>query len=333
MVRLISFLNPLSPVGGVLGRLAAPSLAAASVLLAAPFSPVDIAGFVIGGVDISVFSGQIDQARWEAAGTEVAVVGAWHGGSANPYAESNLRDARNAGKITATYCVVTAAGSAPGHMDNCRAAAGDEWQYLNFVAVDAETPGLTVSQIISALQRVQDLGGRAVLYSGCWYVNGYLAGQDLTPLAAWPYWNAHYDGDPDVDYPGCIPDAPLMGEQYEGSGTRWGIWSDINVFDDVFIRQGYPFVGGPSAPAPLPAPSSGLPVDNVIANVQWATSNLCNYCLYRPAGSWAIYLLDGGEWHWVSSPAVMERFGWRAEDVVELHPAGFLAFPMGEAIR
>jgi len=240
-----TFLNPLNPLGGLAGRVIAPVLLIAATLFTVPGSPLNIAG-MIDGVDVSVYGGRITQQQWEGTGRRVAVVGAWHGLSGNPYAEDNLRDARAAGKITATYIAISPSRDARSQVDLGKQYVGSEWDNLNFVAVDIEIDGNTVQHAIDAMQRVRELGQRPIIYTAGWFWRGHM-GNPCIPGGAL-LWNAYYDYDPDVDYDGygCFT---LVGEQYIGTTDLNGISVDENVFDETFILAGVKV----SEPAPTPA--------------------------------------------------------------------------------
>lgn len=78
----------------------------------------------------------------------------------------------------------------------------DVWAALKFVAVDVETPGVRVEEILVALQEVQRLGKKTLLYTNynSW-VNHVVPGNS-TRLSSQGYllWNAYWDGAPDVDF-------------------------------------------------------------------------------------------------------------------------------------
>lgn len=194
----------------------------------------------IQGIDLSVYQGDIPQATWDAladAGQEVAVVGSWHGLSANPYAERNLERADRTGMAIATYVALNSGnGAAAVHsgLDACGAMEPK----LRFVALDCEIDGITDDIIESALALVENQGHRPVIYTARWWWQGHYG--DRTTFSYLPLWNAYYDADPDIDFPhasyGDWGLGQLMGEQFTGSTELVGVTVDRNTFRQEFIE-------------------------------------------------------------------------------------------------
>ena len=128
---------------------------------------------LVHAADVSVYSGLIGRPEWEAAkedhGVELAIVGSWHGTSANRYAEHVLSGARMAGLMTATYIVLDVHAWVVG---SGLKACGMQADHLSFVALDCELRGLTEDSLHEAIRMVQDAGHRCVIYTGAVVLGG-----------------------------------------------------------------------------------------------------------------------------------------------------------------
>lgn len=168
------------------------------------------------------------------------IAGRWH---STPVAVPNLRDAIAAGVTPAAYCAVVTDGA--WSVDQARAAVGDLWPQLSFLALDIEVDGTTTAAIREAVERTQQLGQRPVIYTAHWFWHGRLGNPGgFTDV---PLWNAYYDDDPDMDfgrlpYGGWTTDQ-VVGEQYSRTKHLFGVEVDLNWFADWFF---------PSAPPPTP---------------------------------------------------------------------------------
>ena len=161
-------------------------------------------------------------------------VNLWAGLSPMLYAERALRYWREAGGKTIGYFALNAHYSGVAHTDIAYASAGEEWQYLEYVAIDCEVEGITLPKIQEAVDTVTKYGGKPIIYTGYWWWKMEFGNpQDFKHL---PLWNALYDGDPDLDfgnypYGGWTTDSVIM-EQYQGTTDLDGVAVDWNVFYD-----------------------------------------------------------------------------------------------------
>jgi GH25 family lysozyme M1 (1,4-beta-N-acetylmuramidase) len=193
------------------------------------------------GIDISVYQGSVSEAKWRELyqlGQRLAVVGSWHGLSANPYAEGNLIRADAAGLKVATYVALNAGGGRRA-VEQGRKACGRMWDKLCFVAIDCEIDGITTITIMAAIEEVRRLNKRPCIYTARWWWRDHFG--DRQGFQAIPLWNAYYDGDPDIDfasasYGGWTLDK-VIGEQYAGSVPLAGITVDRNSFDMDWIEE------------------------------------------------------------------------------------------------
>lgn len=117
----------------------------------------------------------------------------------------SLRNALNNGLPIAGYIVLGRARPGPEYIDLGRAGVPDDiWKALKFVAVDVEVPGLQVDEISRAVERVEQLGKIAIIYTNYNTWKNYIVPGDDTRLArgGTPLWNASWDVDPDIDFVG-----------------------------------------------------------------------------------------------------------------------------------
>ena len=195
------------------------------------------------GLDIS-FS-KPSQQWWEdrrAEGLEVMVQNLWTGGFASnkgikAVAATNLKRARAAGLIIAAYANASPPDwwSIKIQMDNIKANAGAEWPNLVDFAVDVEIPRTNLARVTELSDALESEGKTAdVLYTARWFWSGYM-GNSLDPRwLRWDLWSAHYDWNPDIDFPsssyGPWVLADLVGEQYTGTTNIEGQSIDLNNF-------------------------------------------------------------------------------------------------------
>ena len=178
---------------------------------------------------------QADMRKLKAAGIELIIPGAWHGGSANPKCRDDLKLARAEGLYTGTYAIVTTDGKFA--IDRAYDVCGAEWKHLSFCAVDMELDGGSVPQVRAAIDRVIELGQRPIIYTAHWFWHGRFGNPD--DFKDIPLWNAYYDKDPDIDF-GSLPYGgwtDVVGEQYIGTHIFEGLEMDRNTFIRVFIES------------------------------------------------------------------------------------------------
>ena len=197
-------------------------------------------------IDISMYQRHPGESWWRrvfADGWELAIVGSWHGISANPDAERNLLEAKAAGFRIATYVALNA-GSGRTAVRNGRQACGRAWHGLVFVAIDCETDGITAPIISEAIDEVKRDGLRPIIYTAHWWWNGHFGDPD--GFRHMPLWSAAYDLDPTLALSpayGGWTDAELVGKQYDGSTEDrhpmlHGVEVDKNTFDRNFVEEG-----------------------------------------------------------------------------------------------
>lgn len=175
--------------------------------------------------------------KLKAAGIELIIPGAWHGGSANPKCRNDLKLARAEGMYTGTYAIVTDNGKFS--IDKAHQVCGPEWEHLSFCAVDMELDGGSVAQVKAAIDRVIELGQRPIIYTAHWFWHGRFG--NPTDFKHIPLWNAYYDQAPDIDYAsqpyGGWKMANVVGEQYIGTHTFQGLEMDRNTFRSDFFES------------------------------------------------------------------------------------------------
>jgi len=193
----------------------------------------------IGGVDVSVYQGDISQAQWDLLylkGQRVAVVGAAHP-RRNPYCRTNLERAKRSGFILATYAVVWPGMTGEFVIDTAKDVCGSFWGELAFVGVDCEVDGIA-SAVRPAVERVKALKQRPVIYTGRWWWVDHNG--NSSALKDVPLWSASYDNDPDIDFQkapyGGWTLEKLMGEQYAGTVVLEGQTVDRNSFRKQFVE-------------------------------------------------------------------------------------------------
>ena len=197
-------------------------------------------------IDISMYQRHPGEGWWRrvfADGWELAIVGSWHGLSANPDAERNLLEAKAAGFRIATYVALNA-GSGRTAVRNGKQACGRAWDDLVFVAIDCETDGITAPIISEAIDEVKRNGLRPIIYTANWWWHGHFG--NPRNFRHMPLWSADYDLDPTLApspaYGGWT-EAELVGKQYDGSTEDrhpmlHGVEVDKNTFDRDFIEEG-----------------------------------------------------------------------------------------------
>ena len=197
-------------------------------------------------IDISMYQRHPGEGWWRrvfADGWELAIVGSWHGLSANPDAERNLLEAKAAGFRIATYVALNA-GSGRTAVRNGKQACGRAWDDLVFVAIDCETDDITAPIISEAIDEVKRNGLRPIIYTANWWWNGHFG--NPRNFRHMPLWSAGYDLDPTLSLSpayGGWTEAELVGKQYDGSTEDrhpmlHGVEVDKNTFDRDFIEEG-----------------------------------------------------------------------------------------------
>ena len=185
-------------------------------------------------VDYSKWQGRVGKdklALMQADGVAGVCVGAWHGLDANPYAEANLRDAREIGLMTATYFIIN---NRPGAwtVQQAKAACGNEWYHLLFHASDVEVAGVTEAILQNALDETERLGGRPLIYTGGWFWNNL---PFKLNFRRYPFWTSLYDGIADFNRNNVQGADIWVAKQYAGTTSAYGTKVDFNVFNKDWL--------------------------------------------------------------------------------------------------
>lgn len=175
-----------------------------------------------------------------AEGYRVFVQNLWPGGYANPItvAESNLRQAREAGLIPCGYINTNPWFSANISLLEAKANAGAEWEHLAVVFNDIEIAGVNEAQCRQHTEAIVAEGKRTAIYSAKWFWDSI--GNPQWPwLKSYGVWVADYDGDPNIATsrlfgPWALDD--VVGKQYTNTTDLAGVSVDINEFKDSFFQ-------------------------------------------------------------------------------------------------
>jgi len=177
-------------------------------------------------------------------GIRLAVPGCWHGNEGYDSVAETLRNSRQAGLLTATYIALTPAYDGYNSVMKGYSLCGAEWQFLRFVALDVEVPGITREDLIAAIKQVVALGQRPIIYTSRSAWNAVM--NDSFDFWWLPLWDAHYTDNPlfgaQFNPYGNWSLANLAGDQYTNTTSYQGISVDFNVFSDAFVN---------ASPAPL----------------------------------------------------------------------------------
>lgn len=247
-------------------------------------------------------------------GYRVFVACLWTGGyKSKPgivaVAEANLRDARDAGMITAGYLNTNPWFDAAVSLNEAKIAAGAEWDRLGIVFNDVEIPGVTEVQIKSHCEAITGAGKRPAIYSASWFWSGKLGNPKWDWLRAYKVWNAYYDGDPDIDFNkapwGPWTSADVIGEQYGGTDIE-GVTIDWNVFDEAFFT-------------PQPEEDDMPTLDEIRAVIREEIDSRRQFV--RIAGTDPVYEIVAGELVYAVNGTVLAGTGAEWPDVLTLDPA------------
>jgi hypothetical protein len=122
------------------------------------------------------------------------------------------------------------------------------------VAVDVELPGITITQVLSAIARLHAMEKKVVVYTSynAW-VNYVTPGNsNAVAVGGVPLWNALWDSNPDFDFPtlrfGGWSDDQVFMEQWSGGTNVCGQFVDRNTI--VHPQHIYT----PELEAPTPPP-------------------------------------------------------------------------------
>lgn len=197
---------------------------------------------LIHALDVSAYGGPIKVAQWAQAllaGFDLAIVQAWGGGpkglGKNPYCAQQLAGAREAGMMTAIYLVVPSDTTTLTHslIQAGKDAAGDEYQYVKFYALDIESetllhPTAPLTRLADAISNIKDKP--VVIYSSKYKWEKSTG----NTIGAWalPLWDARYDELPEIDknwvpYGGWTQRA--IKQYKQNCIVAGGISADLNV--------------------------------------------------------------------------------------------------------
>lgn len=115
----------------------------------------------------------------------------------------SLRNALENNLPVAGYIVVGSTRPGPEYINLGRQGVPDDiWSALKFVAVDVEVPGIQVTEIVRALDRLAVLGKQGIIYTNANTWRNYIVPKNDTHLAQSniKLWNASWDDDPDIDF-------------------------------------------------------------------------------------------------------------------------------------
>lgn len=200
-------------------------------------------------IDVSIYSGEIPVEKWRAVkveGYELAIIGLFHGRTANHYAAQQMRAAHEAGMLLAGYVLIapwtgmTGGGQVETGLE---VAAPELIPQLRFLAVDMEVDGATEVMAWDAISRVGISEGlRPLIYTGrWWWVYHFKDSKEFKDI---PLWAAQY--------PFFMPDEPenllewvklyggwtqFVGWQYTDTTQFHGINCCKDWFDDAWIRD------------------------------------------------------------------------------------------------
>lgn len=196
-------------------------------------------------LDLS-FSAKLVTTEWclnrQAQGWEMLIVDAWTGSQSPELVDHALRTWRETGHPIAAYYVPHAYRPAPEHFDRAREAIGDEWEHLEFLAIDVESIGsypmpeqFNYGHLRHSVELIQANNMKPIAYTSRnqWYALG-----NPEWLADLPLWDASYGTEISLELP-----VPYGGwttramHQYQNDTYIAGIATDLNFFNAALIAQ------------------------------------------------------------------------------------------------
>ncbi len=191
-------------------------------------------------------------------GWDGLIQGAGSGGRAAPLyptmqreCEGSLWSMRGAGGLTAAYFNTNPWYAPDRTLDDALNAIGGELEHLSFLVIDHELSPEPATESgahdldartheLIQLTRQAAPGIPLIGYSGDWFLGflGILLGRPAT-YDLDGYWHARYDNVAHLpsNPPRWWMAEPLVGKQYKGTTILGGKVTDLNVFDDAWIRQ------------------------------------------------------------------------------------------------
>jgi len=159
---------------------------------------------LIHALDVSAWGGEIKESQWKAAhdiGFRLAIAQAWGGipggRGKNKHCQQQLAAAREAGMMTAIYFYLPADTTTQTHLliPVVKEAAGTEYEYVKFVAVDIEGdqplhPIDPAARLKDAISHIKDKP--VAIYTSRHKWNGIVMG-GVSGFEQYPLWDARYD--------------------------------------------------------------------------------------------------------------------------------------------
>lgn len=284
--------------------------AGAILFLAAAFGVYEVGDFGDKALDTASPVSASQAVAFAAAGnnTLITALTIWSPCSVAPkltaYAPDSLRNAQAAGLTPAGYFLLSPHETGRAAVDRVYASTpSDVWDAMVFVAVDFEVPSvcypayaIPYSTIVSALDRLEELGKPRVLYTSCneWR-NHLVPSNPAKPRDTW-LWNASWDGDARVNYERCpfggwTIDEVLL-EQYTGGTPLAGVYVDNNNIR--FLIAAAPKDATPEA-TPASPPSYAPECWGEGYDPSWhGRWNVCDAVWVGPQG----HFVDPSTWAW-----------------------------------
>lgn len=178
-----------------------------------------------------------------AEGYELLIQDLWTGNAVVGGAEASLRIWREAGGRIAAYFCIHDATDIDTHFAKARYAAGLEWEYLEFLAIDVEIEPCSVASVLYAADLVLEAGLKPVVYTGYWFwaeKMGNPSGCEHLPL-----WDASHGIDPSLEMSYRYGNWSQRAiHQFQGTTNLDGVDVDLNLVDDALLKP----LGGPQRP-------------------------------------------------------------------------------------
>lgn len=190
-------------------------------------------------VDISSYTGRVvgveEWAEVKALGYDLAIIQAWTGRSKNVYCHDSLRNAREAGLMTAAYIALLPDKGGGDQAKEGVAAIGDELFHLRFIAIDMEVPGVKEEFAGNAAFYAARYR-RTIIYTAFHFWYSQMGNTDA--FSDRPLWQAKYDDDDLNNVFQFGGWTSSVGKQYAQNVEVAGINTDLNVFDRDFVEGG-----------------------------------------------------------------------------------------------
>jgi len=158
----------------------------------------------------------------------------WTGGYAQNedirrVAAPNLADAFDEGYEIAGYTNVSPWYEVAMSLFETKRNAGVMWDHLSLIPIDLELAGIQPQAVKETITR---LDKPTLIYTGLWWWNPWIATHDFD-FSDQRGWIAFYDNDPDRDVHQVERLGKIIGEQYKGSTTQFGVDVDFSFFERI----------------------------------------------------------------------------------------------------